>query len=127
VSVLALGQPPVSVEKLASAQGHIKRYRFMAFLTGVVLVSGCIALILQGAGVDHMKGVNAVLWIGHGWCYIAYVIVTFLLGVKLRWPLARIAVVMLAGTVPTASFVAEHYVTQAIRVAAEPQPVASRD
>ena len=126
MSALDISQPPVTAEKLASAQGHIKRYRFMAFATGVVLVSGCIALILQGAGVDHMKGVNAVLWIGHGWFYIAYVIVTFLLGVKLGWPLARMALVALAGTIPTASFFAEHFVTRAARAAAD-QPVASRD
>ena len=47
-----------------------------------------------------------------------YVIITALLGFRLRWPLARYALVMLAGTIPTMSFVAEHYVTRAARTAA---------
>ena len=54
-------------------------------------------------------------------------IITALLGFKLRWPLARYALVMLAGTIPTMSFLAEHFVTRQTRRAAEPsrpaQPV----
>ena len=45
-------------------------------------------------------------------------IITGILGFRLRWPLARYVVVMLAGTIPTMSFVAEHYVTKQTRNAA---------
>jgi hypothetical protein len=37
--------------------------------------------------------------------------------------LARYALVMLAGTIPTASFVAEHFVTRQTRAAVQPEPV----
>ena len=55
------------------------------------------------------------------------VIVTAILGFKLRWPLPRYVLVMLAGTIPTMSFVAEHFVTRATRNAAADQPVAAHD
>jgi integral membrane protein len=90
----------------------------MAFVTGVVLIAGCVALILKALGVPHMEPATGYLWVAHGYLYLVYVIITAVLGVKLRWPLLRYALVMLAGTVPTMSFVAEHFVTRAALAAA---------
>jgi integral membrane protein len=117
-------QPRVTAVQLDSAQGTLKVYRFMAFLTGVILLSGCIALILKYATDLRMEPGTGYLWIAHGWCYFVYVIVTAVLGFKLRWPLPRYVLVMLAGTIPTMSFVAEHFVTRAVRNAAQPVPAA---
>src|SRR3954454_11446947 len=117
-------QPPVPAAKIAAAAGVLRAYRFLAFLTGVVLISGCIALIMKyGTSLDMEPG-TGYLWITHGWCYFAYVIVTAVLGFKRRWPLPRYLLVMAAGTIPTMSFVAEHFVTKAVRDA---QPVPVRD
>ena len=126
-ALLDYRQPPVPSEKIAAAAGILRAYRFMAFVTGVVLISGCIALILKYATSLHMEPGTGYLWIAHGWCYFTYVIVTATLGFRLRWPLLRYALVMLAGTIPTMSFVAEHYVTRAVRNAASDQPVAARE
>jgi integral membrane protein len=116
-----LAQPPVPAERLAAASGALTRYRVMAFVTGVVLLLGCTALILKAVGVPHMEPWTGFVWVAHGYLYLVYVIVTAMLGVKLRWPLLRYALVMLAGTIPTMSFVAEHFVTRAARSAvAEP-------
>lgn len=115
-------QPAVPAEKVAAAAGTLRAYRFMAFLTGVVLISGCVALIVKyGTSLD-VEPWTGYLWVAHGYLYLIYVIVSAVLGVKLRWPLARFLLVMLAGTIPTMSFVAEHFVTRAVRnaVAAEP-------
>lgn len=128
--LLDLRQPPVSPDRLERAAGILKAYRFMAFLTGVVLLSGCIALILKYATSLHMEPGTGYLWIAHGWFYLIYVMVTATLGVRLRWPLPRYVLVMLAGTIPTMSFFAEHYVTRAVRSAAGApgdQPVSARD
>jgi len=81
-SHLDVAQPSVSAEKLADARGALLRYRIMAFATGTVLSIATIVLILKSSGVDHLKGFNAVLWIGHGWFYVIYVLVTFALGLK---------------------------------------------
>ena len=117
-------QPPVTAEQVAGARGTLKAYRFLAFLTGVVLISGCVALILKYGTDLHMEPGTGYLWVAHGWFYLIYVIVTAVLGFKLRWPLPRYVLVMLAGTVPTMSFVAEHFVTRAVRNAAQPVPAA---
>jgi integral membrane protein len=111
-------QPAVTPQRLASAAGPLKAYRFMAFLTGVVLLAGTIALILKYAASVDFGGVYAALWIAHGWLFVVYVIVTAVLGLRLRWPPARYVLVMLAGTIPTMSFVAEHFVTRAAKAAA---------
>jgi integral membrane protein len=120
-------QPRVPAAKLATASGSLKAYRVMAFVTGVVLLSGCIALILKYATSWKLEPGTGYLWVAHGYLYLVYVIVTGVLGFKLRWPLARYVLVMLAGTIPTASFIAEHFVTRATRSAADPQPVSVRD
>ena len=114
----SLAQPPVPAARVAAASGALLRYRIMAFVTGIVLLAGCIALILKAAGVKHMEPGTGLLWLAHGYLYLVYVIITAMLGVKLRWPLPRYALVMLAGTIPTMSFVAEHFVTRAARRAA---------
>ena len=98
------------------AAGALKRYRVMAFATGTVLVVATIALILQKvAGVHHLDLTNAILWIAHGYLFLVYVISALYLGIKLRWPLLKLVLVMAAGTIPTMSFVAEHYVTRDAR------------
>jgi len=115
-------QPPVSATKVAAAAGALRAYRFMAFLTGVVLISGCVALILKyGTSLD-VEPWTGYLWVAHGYLYLIYVITTCVLGYKLRWPLARYVLVALAGTIPTMSFVAEHFVTRAVRDAVVPEP-----
>ncbi|WP_375496551.1 DUF3817 domain-containing protein [uncultured Jatrophihabitans sp.] len=124
-SVLGVAQPPVTATELQQAHGALLRYRIMAFVTGVVLIAGCITLIFKyGTSVD-IDTASGYLWIAHGWLFVVYVIVTALLGIKLRWPLGRYALVMLAGTIPTMSFVAEHLVTKAATQAQQAQPSAA--
>jgi integral membrane protein len=96
--------------------GALLRYRIMAFTTGVVLIAGTIALILKDLfHLHHMEPGTGLLWVAHGYLYLVYVVTTVNLGIKLRWPWLRMALVMLAGTIPTMSFVAEHYVTRDTR------------
>ena len=110
-------QPPLPPGTVAASSGHLTRYRVMAFVTGVVLIAGTVALICKVAGVPHMEPGTGYLWVAHGYLYLVYVIVSAMLGVRLRWPIPRFALVMLAGTIPTMSFVAEHFVTRAARAA----------
>lgn len=125
-SLFDVHQPPVPAETLERTKGHLTRYRVMAFVTGFVLLAGTIALILKYTTDLHMEPGTGILWVAHGYLYLTYVIITAILGFRLHWPLARYALVMLAGTIPTMSFVAEHYVTRQTRKAAI-QPVDVRD
>ena len=87
----SLAQPPLPAARIEAASGALLRYRIMAFVTGVVLICGCIALILKWAGVSHMEPLTGYVWIGHGYLYLVYVIITAILGVRLQWPLPRFA------------------------------------
>lgn len=123
--LLDVRQPPIAAQRLAASQAHLLRYRVMAFATGVVLSLGTIALILKYAADVHVPG-YAFLWVAHGWLYVVYLIVTVILGFRLNWPLPRYVLVMLAGTIPTMSFVAEHFVTRQVRAAAGNHPASAR-
>jgi integral membrane protein len=105
--------------------GALTRFRIMAFTTGVVLAfMTCIGMpykfITQETTTWYSLG-----WMAHGWLYIAYVAVTLDLVFRLRWHLGRALLILLAGTIPFMSFVAEHYVTKRVRpmlAAASVQP-----
>lgn len=97
-------------------------FRVMAFVTGVVLLTGTIGLIVQEAGAHSIKRGVGWLWLFHGYLYLLYVIAALNLGLKLHWGFFRIAVIALAGTIPTASFFAEHYVTRRARAELERNP-----
>ena len=104
-----------AIERTAYA-GALLRYRIMAFTTGIVLMLGTIALVSKDVvHVRHMEPGTGLLWLAHGYLYLVYVIATFSLGLKLRWPLPRYVLVMAAGTIPTMSFLAEHFVTRDAR------------
>ncbi|WP_375479161.1 DUF3817 domain-containing protein [uncultured Jatrophihabitans sp.] len=121
-NVFEVRQPPVGAERLRAASKHLTRYRVMAFVTGVVLLLGTIALIVKYSSSTKLEPLTGILWVAHGYLYLVYVIATAMLGFRLRWPLGRYVLVMLAGTIPTMSFVAEHYVTRAARAAAQRDP-----
>ena len=100
----------------SKVDGALLRFRIMAFTTGVVLLAGTIALILKEVvHVKHMEPGTGLLWLGHGYLYLVYVGTVLNLGLKLRWPFLRIVLVAAAGTIPTMSFVAEHFVTKRVR------------
>lgn len=125
--LLDVHQPPVSATQVEAASGALLRFRVMAFVTGFVLLGGTIALVLKYATSLGMEPGTGWLWVAHGYLYLVYVVATAMLGFTLRWPLGRYVLVMLAGTIPTMSFVAEHVVTRQTRAAASAQPVPARD
>jgi integral membrane protein len=91
-----------------------------------VLLTGTITLIIQKVGdVESIRTGVGFLWLGHGYLYLLYVIATLNLGIKLRWSLLRMVLIAAAGTIPTMSFVAEHYVMRGIRGKPAPAQPAS--
>jgi integral membrane protein len=86
--------------------GVILRYRAMAYITGVLLlVLVFIAVPVKYLG--HDSGPVAVVGTLHGWMYFIYLLAAFHLSHVVRWPVGKTILVLLAGTVPFASFVAE--------------------
>ena len=51
----------------------------------------------------------------HGFFYMAYIVCTLILAERCRWRPLEAVVILLAGTIPVASFVAERQVTRQVR------------
>ena len=99
----------------------LTRYRAIAYVVGIVL----ILLVVVGMPLKYLANEPVVVeTVGpaHGFLYMVYLLATFDLGRRAHWPLSRMALIMLAGTVPFVSFVAERAVTRRLR---EPSAVAS--
>jgi integral membrane protein len=89
------------------------RFRIIAYVVGV----GLLVLVFVGVPLNHLAhrpGVVAVLGPLHGFLYIVYLVTAVDLAFRCRWPLLRTVLVMLAGTIPFLSFVAERRVTRLI-------------
>ena len=99
----------------------VTAYRVLAYGTGVVLLVFCVEMIAKyGFGVHGLEWVAIV----HGWVYMAYFMVAMYLGVQMRWTWRWLVPVVLAGTIPLMSFVAERKVVARVR-AERPDLVAS--
>ena len=93
------------------SSGELTRYRVMAWTTGVLLLLLVfVAMPLKYLGDDER--LVSVVGVMHGWLYLVYLVTAFTLAYRLRWPLTRTVLVLLAGTVPFMSFVAERRVVR---------------
>jgi integral membrane protein len=107
-------------------QSALTRYRVVAYVVGVfLLILTLVAMPLKYLGGDSTM--VAVVGPIHGFLYMVYLVVAFDLSMRARWPLKYTILVLLAGTVPFLSFVAERSVTRRVRAAraAGPEPVSS--
>ena len=88
-------------------------YRVMAWTTGIWLIALCYEIYVRYV----VKVDDPPTWIGvvHGWVYFVYLLFTANLAVKVRWPIAKTVGVLLAGTIPLAGIIVEHFQTADIK------------
>ena len=91
----------------------VRRYRIMAYVTGVVLIILCfVGIPLQVFA--HNDFVANYVGTMHGILYIIYLVTAYLMtrqvGLKLASP--QTVLVLLAGTIPVLTFVVERWVTR---------------
>lgn len=91
-------------------RGALIRYRIMAYITGVLLAVMTIVVISRAEPSWYGTG-----WMLHGWAYIVYVAAALDMVFRLRWGVLPSLAVVLAGTIPFMSFVAERKVTRSVR------------
>ena len=87
-------------------------FRIMAWVTGVVLAFASIwalyGYLFLNYGTEGGKPLlYSILWIAHGWLYFAYLIAAVNLAFLLRFPILKTLALLLAGTIPFASFYAD--------------------
>jgi integral membrane protein len=92
----------------------LTRYRTMAYVVGVML----LLLVLVAMPLKYfadMPGPVAVIGTAHGFLYCVYLLAAFDLALRARWTAKGTVLVLLAGTIPFLSFVAERHVTRRTR------------
>ncbi|MEV6007620.1 DUF3817 domain-containing protein [Streptomyces sp. NPDC051976] len=91
----------------------LTRYRVMAYVTGVLLIALTLGVIAKYVlDVNGAGSFTTAVGFAHGWLYVVYLVFAFDLSSKAKWPLGKMAWVLLAGTVPTAAFFVERRVTR---------------
>ena len=90
-------------------RGPLLRYRVLAYITGVALLCLTAAFILKYA--FDAPGMMSWAGVTHGVCYMVYLVLAVDLALKARWSIKGTILVLLAGTIPFLSFVAERSVT----------------
>jgi integral membrane protein len=96
-------------------------YRVLAFIVGVLLAfCSFVALPLrylpaEGSDLQRLGETLSIGWVAHGWAFMAYVVVTFLLSRRLRWSLGFTLLNLAAGLVPLLIFFMEHRVNLKVR------------
>ena len=103
-------------------------YRSLAYVVGALLLLGTTSVLLTGqlfnwTMYDVSHGSTAykighplgLVWVAHGWIYIGYVIVAFLLSRHAGWTLRFLSVLLIAGLVPGLIFWVERLVEERVR------------
>ena len=107
----------------------VRAYRFMAYLTGTMLIILCfVGIPLQVFG--HNSVIAKYVGTAHGVLYLIYLVVAFTMTrlVRMRTASAGTVIVLAAGTIPILTFVVERWVTHRYidpAIAAGPGAVAS--
>lgn len=92
----------------------LRNYRITAWITGI----GLVVLVFVAMPLKYLAGIPgpvAVVGVTHGFLYMLYIVATLLLAERVRAKPLEALVVLLAGTVPIASFLAERAVTRRLR------------
>ncbi|HKS48594.1 MAG TPA: DUF3817 domain-containing protein [Amycolatopsis sp.] len=92
--------------------GPLLRYRVLAYATGVALLCLTVAFILKYAA--DSPGMMSWAGVTHGLFYMVYLVLAVDLALKARWSIKGTVLVLLAGTIPFLSFVAERAVTHRV-------------
>jgi integral membrane protein len=96
-------------------------YRVLAFVVGVLLAfCALVAFPLkyftaEGSSLQSFGESASIMWLFHGWLFMIYVVVAFLLARKARWSLSFTLLMLVAGLVPLLIFWVEHRVVQKVR------------
>ncbi len=95
-------------------KSSLVRFRVMAIIAGVMSLLLWFVDLPVAYLFNNPEWKAAVAWIPfvHGWVYFAYVIVALQFSVKAKWPIRKILGLLLAGTLPVASLIAERRVVR---------------
>jgi integral membrane protein len=97
-------------------KGLLTTYRVLAIVVGVLLAfCSLVALPLkylatEGGSAQQFGEDASVLWVAHGWIFMVYVVVAFLLSRRAGWSFGFTVLALVAGLVPLLIFWVERRV-----------------
>jgi len=106
------------VDKLFNA------YKVLAYVVGTLLVLLTLGMVLKylfpegGSAQDFGESLTPFVAVGHGWIYMVYLVVAFLLFRREHWSMGFGVVMLIAGLIPVLIFWVERQVEQKVRGAA---------
>lgn len=96
-------------------------YRVLAYVVGVLLAF-CSLVVFPlahwapaGSSLQEFGESAGIMWMFHGFIYMIYVVVAFLLAVRARWSITFTVLMLVAGIVPLLIFWVEHHVAAKVR------------
>jgi integral membrane protein len=96
-------------------------YRVLAFVVGVLLAfCALVALPLkylatEGGDLQRFGESASIMWVAHGWVFMIYVVVTFLLSRRAGWSAPFTVLTLAAGLIPLIIFWVERRVVAKVR------------
>jgi integral membrane protein len=96
-------------------------YRVLAFVVGVLLAFcsvvalPCKYLLTEGSSLQQFGEDVSILWLVHGWIFMVYVVVAFVLSRRADWSPGFTVLALAAGLIPFVIFWVERRVAQRFR------------
>ena len=91
-------------------------YRVLAMVVGVLLAFCSLValpakyLATEGTDLQQFGEDASIMWLFHGWIFMVYVVVAFLLARKAGWSVSFTILALAAGLIPLLIFWVEHWV-----------------
>jgi integral membrane protein len=96
-------------------------YRVLALIVGVLLAFCALValplkyLVEEGTDLQRFGDSASFMWVFHGWVFMIYVVVAFLLSRRANWSIRFTLLALVAGLVPLLIFWVEHQVNRKVR------------
>ena len=96
-------------------------YRALAMVVGVLLAFCSLValplkyLVTEGTDLQQFGESASVMWLVHGWVFMVYVVVAFLLSRRANWSIGFTLLSLIAGLVPLLIFWVERQVVRKVR------------
>ena len=101
------------MDRTPMLKAALLRYRITTYVVGTLLIVLTIGTIIKyTGGTDQIVAVVGML---HGFLYMVYLVLTADLARRAHFRVGYTILIMLSGTIPVMSFVAERAVTKRVR------------
>ena len=88
----------------------LARFKFIAYLAGVVLILFTIEITLKYSGILEIPWFAQL----HGIVYMVYVVIAFDISRRAKLSLRDTFLILIAGTIPVMSFIAENRIRRRV-------------